>query len=259
MNTTDCRIFDCNCMLGVGPENVGTSFDTPEILKENMHRYNIDTALVYGALAKHYNPIEGNRLLSKQIAQYDHLFANWIVLPGYTGEFPVGDSLIAEMATNSVVSARLCPKKFGLQLSSWACDDILATLQSIRMPLFLDFDISHWSDVLPWDSIKQIAQSYPDLPIILTRLGCGYNRILFPLLDQCRNIMFELSYFDANNGIETICKKFGADRMLLGTDAPLHEPSCPIGMLALAEISPTEKMMIASGNMENLIGGLQYA
>lgn len=254
----EISLFDCNAMLGIGPENEGSSFDTVSDLKKSMEIYCIDKALVYSALAKHYRPVEGNSLLGEQVKGPGNIYKSWVVLPGYTGEFLSGKELATAMKADNVVAARLCPVVFNVQLSPWACDDLMGVLNDLHMPLFLDFNVTHWSNVLPWDAIRNLCLAYPNIPIILNRIGCGYNRILFPLLNECPNLHFEISYFNAHNGIEAVTKNFGASRMLFGTDAPVHNPACPIGLLYFADIAYEDKVKIGRENLEKLIGDLQY-
>lgn len=251
-------LFDSNCMLGTGTENEGESFCDVEDLKKAMDYYKISKALVYGSLAKNYCPKEGNQVLSSLVGNNEDIYKSYVVLPSYTGEFSGGKSLLEELKENSVVSVRLAPKKFNFTLESWNVDALLRILEELKMPLFLDLDLNHWSDEVPWSAILRICKTFPSLTVILCRVGCGYNRILFPLMDNCPNLKFETGYFDTNNGIEAVVKRFGNERMLFGTDMPIHNPSCPIGMLYFSQISDADKQAIAHANLEKLIGGVSY-
>jgi len=126
------------------------------------------------------------------------------------------------------------------------------------MPVFIDMEIGHWSEPIPWNDIADLCDLYPNVPIIVTRLGCGDNRYLFPLMKRCRNLYFEISYYAAHLGLEGIAKRFGAKRMLFGTDAPVHAPACPIGMLYYSGLTEEEKADVAGGNLERLIGEIRY-
>jgi len=251
-------LFDSNCMLGPSTENEGESFCDKESLIKAMDYYKISKALVYGSFAKNNCPEEGNQVLSSLVGNTKSLYKSYLVLPSYTGEFPGGKSLIKEFEDNGVVSARLAPNKFNFTLESWNVDTLLGILEDINMPLFLDLDLNHWSDEVPWPAIHRICKTFPKLTVVLCRIGCGYNRILFPLMDCCSNLKFETSYFDTNNGIKAVVERFGSERLLFGTDMPIHNPSCPTGMLYFSQISDEDKQAIAHKNLEKLIGGVNY-
>lgn len=252
------ELFDANCMLGIAPGDQGSSFDTLNELEAYRSRFEVSQVLVYAAMAKYYSPLEGNAHLHNLIGSAKGIHACYVVLPSGTGEFPAGRQLEQLLTKNQVSAVRMCPKIHDYEISLWNCSDLYKVLEGLCMPLFLDFDLQHWSDPVPWDAIHALCSSFPELPVVLTRIGCGYNRNLFNLMERCENLHFEMSYFAANLGIETVVRRFGADRLLFGTDAPVHTPSCPIGMLVYSELSDIEKQMIASGTLENLIGGLKH-
>jgi len=186
------------------------------------------------------------------------ILPQWVVLPNHTGEFISAKILVKELSVNAIASVRLCPKNYGFELRQWLLDELLSEMEQIRIPVFLDLDLLHWSDSVPWDEIRTLCLAYPNLPFVLCRIGCGSNRNLFPLLEQCNNLFFEISYFDANEGIEACTKRFGAERMLFGSASPTYDPACPISMLFYAEITQQQKQLIAGENIQRLIEGIEY-
>lgn len=258
MEKQPLKLFDANCMLGIAPGDQGTSFDTLKELELYRKRFEISQVLVYAARAKYYSPIEGNAYLHELIGSAKGVHACYVVLPSGTEEFPAGRQLERLLLENQVSAVRMCPNTHDYEISLWNCSSLYEVLEGLRMPLFLDFDLQHWSDPVPWDAIHDLCSHYPKLPVVLTRMGCGYNRNLFNIMDRCENLHFEISYFAANLGVETVARRFGADRMLFATDAPVHAPSCPIGMLVYSELSDNEKQLIASGTLEKLIGGKKH-
>ena len=250
------ELFDANCMLGIAPGDQGGSFDTIEDIRVYMDRYDISKTLVYSAMAKYYSPIEGDLAIQQQICDVRNVYSCWMALPSATGEFPAGDALRTLLRDHCVAAVRMAPVTHDYSLALWNCHPLFLLLEELQMPLFLDFDLGHWSDRLPWNDVHQICTTYPRLPVILCRVGCGYNRNLFKLMETCDNLYFETSYFAANRGLETVTRLFGAQRMLFGTDAPVHTPACPIGMLVYSDLLDEQKQAIAKGNLERLIGGV---
>ena len=59
------------------------------------------------------------------------------------------------------------------------------------------------------------------------------------------------------DGIEDVCAKFGAERILFGSSLPYGAGSAAVSMITYANISEEEKELIASGNLERLLGGVK--
>lgn len=250
--------FDSNCMLGRYKENEGVSFDNKELLYKSMKRYGIAKALVFSSFSKYENPIIGNGMLSEEIGREENLYQCWGVLPNATGEFVDPPVLKQQIINNRVSAVRMFPHLHDFSLSDWCCGELLKTLEEIKIPLLLDYGIQHWSDKYPWEDVHQLCRNYPELPVVLVRLGIAANRNLYPLLKIHDNLFFEISYYAANRGIECVVEKLGPSRMLFGTGAPVYSPACPIGMLYYSAISEQDKIRIAAGNLEMLIGRIEY-
>lgn len=259
MPDRDWMLLDCNAMLGRNRGDQGVSFDDAEAMLAHMKRYGIGQSLVYGAMAKGYSPRLGNERLLDMTRGHQELLPVLVALPAHTGEFPETDALRKQIADNRVVGVRLCPKLHAFALEPWCVGELMELLNELRMPTFIDLDIQHWSDPVPWDRIAWLCEATPDVPVILTRVGCGSNRNLFPLLKRYPKLYFEISYYTAHLGLEGTAQRFGAGRMLFGTDAPIHAPACPIGMLYYSALTDEEKRLVAGGNMRRLIGEIRYA
>ncbi len=56
-----------------------------------------------------------------------------------------------------------------------------------------------------------------------------------------------------NFGIEEICRRFGARRLLFGTGLPFTEAGPSIAQITYAEISDADKRSIAGDNLRKLL------
>jgi hypothetical protein len=65
---------------------------------------------------------------------------------------------------------------------------------------------------------------------------------LMPLIVKC--------VYNAERTIETFVKRFGAERLLVGSDSA---PSLNLQIVRNAQISPQEKQMVLSGNARKLL------
>jgi predicted TIM-barrel fold metal-dependent hydrolase len=69
------------------------------------------------------------------------------------------------------------------------------------------------------------------------------------------NIGFETSCLQMVDGIETLVRKVGAERVYMGTGMPLMYPYPCIYKIQKAQISDREKELILGENASNLLSG----
>jgi len=244
--------FDCNCVIGRrsirrtgGAEE--TEFYTLESLIEEMDYANIDKALVYHSLAREYNPMYGNRKLIDEIKGNKRLYPCWVVMPSSTGEMPNPENLIKEMKQNGVKCARMFPTEHLFSLSDWSCGELLRELENNGIVLIMELD--H----IGWDGINSLCSRYPKLPIIITNLNYRVNRYLYPLLEKHKNLHIEISGYQVHSGIEEVCSKFGAKRLIFGSRMPFFVPGPAMSLVEYSLISQKEKSLIAGGNLSRLL------
>ncbi len=241
--------FDCNCMLGrFGIPQPGSYFTVEELIQE-MDYFGIDQALVYHSLAKEYSPTFGNKSLLEEIQGRDRLHACWVVLPHHTGEMPSPRRLVEEMREHNVRAVRLFPgadhQRFSL--SDWSLGELYEALEEHRIPIFIGYD------QINWDRVHDLCQAHPNLPLILNEVRYEENRHLYPFFESFDNLFIDIAWYPVHRGIEAICQRFGAKRLLFGTRAPVFTPGPALAMINYAEISPQEKEQIAGGNLRRLL------
>lgn len=244
------RFFDCNCSLGrLAIPQPGSPGTTVELIAE-MNYFGIERALVYHGTARDADPMAGNRLLLKDIADHDRRLAScWIVLPHHTDEMPRPEELVAEMCSAEVRAARIFPAKRGQHwsLSPWSAGPLCGALETARIPLFVGFD------QITWDAIHRIASSHPALPIVVTGVRYEELRNIYPLLEALPNFHIDTSWIVVHFGLEDLVARFGAERFLFGTGLPAFSAGPALTHLLYAELVDREKALIASGNLERLL------
>ena len=245
----DLRLFDANCMLGriIAPKE-GFPLSVEDLLRV-MDDFQIAEALVYHAMSKEYHPRDGNRVLLDEIAGAGRLHPMWVVMPSHTGEFPPEKDLVEEMLAAGVKAARVFPHpdRHNFSLGHWAAEGLLSSLEQSKIPLFVN------QDEIDWDTVHELCQRHPGLPLVLTSVGYRVNRYLYPLWDKFANLHIDLSSYCGHRGIEDVVERFGAARLLFGTRLPYFTPGSAIGMLSYAAISEADKKQIAGGNLKNLL------
>jgi hypothetical protein len=248
----DIRFFDCNSVIGRRKiKNPGSFHETGELIRK-MKYYGIEGAMVYHSLASDYSPSIGNRLLLDEIKDYPFLKGVWVVLPHHTCEFPKPDELRKEMKDNNIKAVRIFPAAADhrYSISDWCCGDLFNMLEACRVPLMISLP------QLTWDGLHDVLSAHPRLRLILTELHYNCGRNLYPLLEKFEHLYVETIGFKPFNGIEDVCRRFGAERLIFGTCSPLFSGGAAVGMISYAPVSYEEKCMIASGNLEKLLGGV---
>lgn len=245
--------FDCNSSLGRRGIVHPGSFVHPEDLIDKMDRYGIERALVYHSLAREYDPAAGNRMLMDELARLpaNRLAPVWVVMPHHTGEFPHPRELVGDLKTHGVRAVAMFPsaQDHGYSLADWNCGELFGTLESCRIPLFIGWDQFGGE----WNVLHALCAGYPQLPVVLTGVTYRLDRNLYPLLHKCGNLRLELSGYKVHNGIEEICARFSAHRVLFGSGMPVFSGASAAAMLNYARISRENKERIARRNLEQLL------
>jgi len=246
------RFFDCSASFG-RRKNVhkGSFFSLDELLQK-MAYYRIDGAMVYHSMAAEYEPNEGNQMLLDQIAGIHNLKPVWVVMPHHTGEFPHPLNLRELMKQNNIRAVRMMPGDSGYSLAGWSCGALFKMLEGCNVPVMLGVSQINRN----YQILNDVLAAHPDMKLILTDIPYHCARYVYPLLECFPNLYLETIGFKVFGGIEDVCKKFGAGRLIFGSNAPLYSGGSAIGMIQYAKISQEEKKAIACENLEKLLEGV---
>lgn len=243
--------FDCNAILGPLTAATTRAFPTADELLAEMDRVGIARSLVCHSLAREWHPQTGNDLLLNSVADNQRLEACWVLLPPATGEMLPPARLLAEMQRSDVRAARLYPgpDRHNFSLAAWCSGTLLAALEEASVPTFIDLDQA------TWETLANLLNRHRRLPIILTNVSYRVDRYLYPLWEHHDNLFVELSGYQGQSAIEAVCTRFGAQRLLFGTNVPEFEAGPTIAHLTYAEIPKPAKSAIAGGNLVELLAG----
>jgi predicted TIM-barrel fold metal-dependent hydrolase len=109
--------------------------------------------------------------------------------------------------------------------------------------------------------VARIGSAHPGAPMLVID---GFASVesakqLFDVAERCENLVFDTSLAMLEEQVETFVKRFGADRLVFGTDlySPPHgrriSHLLPV-LLASEELSDKEKELIVGGNARRLLG-----
>lgn len=239
--------FDCNVRLGrTARPRPGEPLDVGG-LRRDMEYFGLSRALVYHALAREFDPAQGNAQLMRELDGAPGFEPCWVLLPPHTGETPPPEELVVQMAVAGARAVRLFPADHQFRLSEWNCGALLGVLEAGRVPVLLE------APDADWDKLHEICSAFPLLPVVVLRQGYRSNRYLYPLLERHQSLYFEIGMLQTHVTIEEIARLFGARRLLFGSGLPEYTPGGPIAMIAYADISPEDKALIAGGNLSTLL------
>lgn len=247
------HFFDCRASYGMRCYRAPGSFYRKEDLLRKMSDYSIDCALVYHSLSKEYDPMVGNHVLCREIKDDKNLFPVWAVQPHYTGEFDTPSKLLEDMRANGVKALTMfpAPSSQNFSFAEFTCGEIFHMCEEHQIPFFVDMDQMGGIAAVDW-----LCAAHPKLPLVVTKVNYRIDRDLYPLLDKYRNFYIEISGYKPFEGIKSICERFGAGRLIFGTGMPESAGGAAVGLVTYADITDSEKNMIASGNLKKLLGGV---
>jgi len=173
-------------------------------------------------------------------------------------EFGGRDNIIDFIKKNGVGAVRLFPNDHNYTLHLWNCDRLFSLLDELRIPVLIECRPIEGSIDGYFDKIVGIARTYNHTPIILLTTGYRSLRIIYEMLDKCRNIYIDTSTFLTYRGIEDVTKLFGSERIMFGTRMPFIEGGVSVGRVIYADISEEDKEKIAFRNILRLLQELEW-
>lgn len=247
--------FDCNAFIGKAsvpkffPHRV-----TPQVLADEYDRIGVSQAIVTHIAAREYAPLPANDLLAEELPPGGRFKPCLTLLPEHTGELWQPDDLLQQLRSRGARSVRLFPSS---SLHRYPFDPrvlhgMFTVLQDARVPVFVDFDLGR-RDEADWRGLYDMADAFPELPLIIIRPGGRSDRGLYPLLARSQNTYIETGGYWVHHGIERISATFGADRMLFGSGFPYWTLAGAAYHVATSGISDREKTLVAGGNLQRLL------
>lgn len=245
-------LVDCDAWVGRrGAAEPGVSA-TVDALLEEMDRVGIEQAVVTHYSAVDATPRLGNRLVDELCAPHQRLHRAWCLLPPSTREMGAAGEMVGRMLEAGVRVARLFPKTHGFCFAEWCIGDLLAALESRRVPVQVPLG------EIAVDDLWRALNTYPRLPVVLMEVGYRANRLLYPLLARFPNLCLSIApRYSVHRGIEDVCARFGAERLLFGSGFPAREAGAAVAALTYAMISEREKRLIGSENMRRVLAAVQ--
>ena len=250
---SDLKLLDANLWLGrPRPPEFVTSFGLAA-LQQRMARYQITGGVVSHFAALSYGPQWANAQLLACLAGTG-LWATVALLPEMFYDEERGRAYLAQAIAGGARLARVFPRSHNFSLRAWCSGRLLHALEASRLPLVV------WHTEATWDDIRQVCEAFPHLPVVVEGTPLKilyYDRLFYPLLEQCPNLRLELHNLVNYLGIEDLVHRFGAGRLIFGSNLPVYDPNATIMQISHARVSSAEKALMAHQNLAGLIAGVK--
>jgi predicted TIM-barrel fold metal-dependent hydrolase len=193
------------------------------------------------------SPGSGNQYIIEEVNKArGRLFPTWTILPPITEAEFAPEPLFRRMKENGVRMLRAYPERNRYLLNAVTMGELVREIESARIPLYL-------SPSTGWQDIYTILQQFPGLTVMIHNYGLwSSNRFLYPLLQAYPNVYIESGDMQTAGEIKDICRKFGSEKIVFGSDYPSNHMGGPLAALLGADISREERANIAHRNIERI-------
>lgn len=231
-------LWDVN--VRVGPSGIHGELALDErALLEEMDRYFIRSAVAAHATGIEYDAAQGNEFLAA--ARGPRLIPAWTARPEREH--------VERLRALQPRAVRISPGRanHNFPLTKWGASDLFAFLESEQVVTLVA------REDIEWNTVAELLESFPRLPLVLLDTGYRADTYLFPLLERFPTLSFDSATYLAHRQLESYVERFGPERILFGSRLPLFTPASALGVLASARISDEARLMIAGGNLRRLL------
>lgn len=158
----------------------------------------------------------------------------------------------------AVRAVKIVPNYHGYALTLPAVGELAAELARVGLALcvqvrMVDERARHPLMRVPGVAIAEVAglaAAQSELPVLV----CGAYLAELAALAPVGNAHAELSFVESGYLLRDALGRLGADRLLLGTHAPLHYPAVGVAKLDADELEPAARERLGAGNFRRLFG-----
>ena len=247
------RLFDLNGDVGKGAVESTAFHDVPALLL-HMDELGIERSLVTHVQGRELNPAVGNRTLLDAIrgipAAADRLFPVLTINPSTFYERGAMADLHRQLESGAARALAAFPATCRHPLSH--LEPVLAELERFR-PILLWSTRENPNGETEYRDLVSLAGKFPEITFVcLKKMWGGFGSVL-DAMRRRPNVSLDISWLHMRRAIELVVRSFGAERVLFGTGCRTHEGAA-IAALVHADIPEVDRRLIASGNLERLLG-----
>lgn len=216
-----------------------------EKLKRDMGRFEVNKAITLSARGIFYDHVLGNDETSKVCSEDTRFIPALTIDPRV---FTDDDKEIEKRTLEGFRILRLFPEFQGFNIQSGHVRRMLVKAMESSLLLMMPVQVGI-------KNVLELLKELRELRIILG--GIGYSEVaeIMVAMGESDNLFIETRLIDSVDGVDMLVEKFGADRLIFGSGAPLGYVGSSLNLIRHAHISEAEKRIILSGSIERLIGG----
>ena len=169
-----------------------------------------------------------------------------------------GENAVAELdrlvKVNKFQGLKLHPLFSAFTANDPVVYPLMDKARELSIPVFIHSGHAPFS--LPW-SIAQLAEVYPDVPIVMVHMGHGHGIYIQAAIDMAMkydNIWLETSGMPMHTKVKEAYERVGAERIFWGSDAPFHDYGVEILRTRVSGLSEQALEQVFYSNIKKFMG-----
>lgn len=199
----------------------------------------VDYALISSAKALHHDCAEGNTEVLTAAKKYKEVIPYLVVNPWHPKQ-ALKD--LEQWRENGYVGIKIHPECHNYPLNSRIAEPILEFCQQQQVPVLTHS--TGGSSLSGAGAIKDVAEKYSDLKLIVGHGGIFSDRQVAQVVMDYPQLYLEISVEYEAGKLERTVEMIGSDRILFGSDCPLHNPSVMLQRVRVMKLSKDDEEKI---------------
>ncbi len=233
-------VIDAHAHIGKFTRWPLASADGDELVRI-LENEGISYALVSSALSLGYDCTAGNEEVLQAARRHKQVIPLLVVNPWHKEE---AVEALARAREQGFVGAKIHPLMHDFILSSKLAQTILAECQRLKLPV-----LSHAEEADPRCGAEQFADvlaKFPDLVLIAGHGGIFSSHYIVEVGMDYPNLYVDISVNYESGKLERTIEGLGPDRVMFGSDVPLHHPAVILKRLQLIGLPEEDERKILS-------------
>lgn len=248
-------IFDAN--TNIGPTLVpGSEFEfEPSLvnLEDYLADAGVDRAVVAPLKPPNYDFDTANARLAAQLSDRDNLIGIGRIDPRHEDAGIQAERALTDYDLNGL---KIDPWEETFHVDEPYVHPVVEVASDHNVPLWIRSGYYAMSHAL---SVRELALSFPDVPMIVTHGGhLNISGLSLPdatiLAEETTNTYFEMSGVYRHDFIQDMVATIGAERILYGSNAPYFLPEVEVSRITDAYVDQDDKEMLLGRSLAKLLG-----